>query len=124
MEVRVASKAGFCYGVKRAIEMSKNTVRNKPGPVFSLGPLIHNPQVVAYLGKLGVREINNLGEIKEGTLIIRSHGVGPALLKAARELGVDIVDATCPFVRRTQVVARDLMTKDYQVVIVGDKNHP
>ncbi len=124
MEVRVASKAGFCYGVKRAIEMSKDTVRNRPGPVFSMGPLIHNPQVVAYLGKLGVREINNLGEIKEGTLIIRSHGVGPALLNAAQELGLDIVDATCPFVRRTQVVARDLMTKDYQVVIVGDKNHP
>jgi len=124
MEVKVASKAGFCYGVKRAIEMSKDTVRNRTGPIFSLGPLIHNPQVVAYLSKLGVREINNIGEIKEGTLIIRSHGVGPDLFNAAQELGLEIVDATCPFVRRTQVVARDLMTKDYQVVIVGDKNHP
>ncbi|MDD4237766.1 MAG: bifunctional 4-hydroxy-3-methylbut-2-enyl diphosphate reductase/30S ribosomal protein S1 [Desulfotomaculaceae bacterium] len=124
MDVRVAAKAGSCYGVKRAIELSKDTVRNRPGPIFSLGPLIHNPQVVAYLGKLGVQEIKDIGEIKEGTLIIRSHGVAPALLNAAQELGLNIVDATCPFVRRTQVVAHDLMTKDYQVVIVGDKNHP
>jgi small subunit ribosomal protein S1 len=124
MEVRVASKAGFCYGVKRAIEMSMDTVRNRPGPIFSLGPLIHNPQVVARLGQLGVREINDIGELKTGTLIIRSHGVAPALLNAAREQGLDIVDATCPFVRRIQVVARDLIEKGYQVVIVGDKNHP
>lgn len=124
MEVRVASKAGFCYGVKRAIDMSKDTVCNKPGPIFSLGPLIHNPQVVARLGQLGVREINDIRDINEGTLIIRSHGVEPSLINLAQKLGVEIVDATCPFVRRTQVVARNLMTKGYQVVIVGDKDHP
>lgn len=124
MEVKVASKAGFCYGVKRAIDMATDTVSNRPGPVFSLGPLIHNPQVVNRLGQLGVREIRDISEVHEGTLIIRSHGVEPSLMNAARDLGLDIIDATCPFVRRTQVVARNLVTKGYQVVIVGDKDHP
>lgn len=100
MEVKVAAKAGFCYGVKRAIEMSIDTIRKKTGPVFSLGPLIHNPQEVARLSKLGIQAVNDIVEIKEGTLIIRSHGVAPTLLRAAREKGLDIVDATCPLSAR------------------------
>jgi len=124
MELRVASKAGFCYGVKRAIEMAQETVQNKVGPIFSLGPLIHNPQVVTCLAEMGIREINDIKEIEEGMLVIRSHGVGPALLDAARERGLHIVDATCPFVRRAQVLARDLTDNGYQVVVVGDRDHP
>lgn len=104
--------------------MAQETVQNKAGPIFSLGPLIHNPQVVTSLAKMGIREISDIKEIDEGTLVIRSHGVGPALLDAARKRGLHIVDATCPFVRRAQVLARDLTDKGYQVVVVGDRDHP
>jgi small subunit ribosomal protein S1 len=124
MRVQVSAKAGFCFGVKRAIEMATDTVRNKEGPIFTLGPLIHNPQVVASLAKMGVNVINDLEDIKKGTLIIRSHGVSPELIDKARERGLNIVDATCPFVRRAQSLARELSDQGMQVVVVGDRDHP
>lgn len=124
MKVRVAAKAGFCFGVKRAIEMAQATVRNRAGPIYTLGPLIHNPQVVASLAEMGIREINDIKEVSEGTVVIRSHGVSPEILAAAREQGLNIVDATCPFVRRAQDLARDLTEQGYQVVVVGDREHP
>ena len=120
----MAQKAGFCFGVKRAIDMARATVDNRESPIYSLGPLIHNPQVVSCLARMGLKEINDLGEIKKGTLVIRSHGVGPALLETARENGLDIVDATCPYVRRAQNLARELSGENIQVVVVGDKEHP
>jgi len=120
----LAQKAGFCFGVKRAIDMARATVDNRESPIYSLGPLIHNPQVVSCLARMGLKEINDLGEIKKGTLVIRSHGVGPALLETARENGLDIVDATCPYVRRAQNLARELSGENIQVVVVGDKEHP
>ena len=104
--------------------MAQATIRNNSGPIFSLGPLIHNPQVVEYLKKTGISEIDNIDEAEKGTLIIRSHGVGPDLLERAGKRGYKIVDATCPFVRRAQALARDLTDEGYQVVVVGDKNHP
>ena len=124
MSVQVAVKAGFCFGVKRAIEMARDTVRNKEGPIFTLGPLIHNPQVVASLTEMGVNEVNDIKDIKEGTLIIRSHGVSPALIEKAREQGLLIVDATCPFVRRAQDLAHELSEQGMRVVVVGDRDHP
>lgn len=124
MELSVALKAGFCFGVRRAIEMAEATVSDDCGPVFSLGPLIHNPQAVEDLKKKGIKEINSIDEAEEGTLIIRSHGVGPDLVEKAVKKGFQIVDATCPFVRRAQTLARELTDKGCQVVVVGDKNHP
>ena len=124
MNVQVSAKAGICFGVKRAIEMATDTVRNKEGPIFTLGPLIHNPQVVASLEKMGVKVINDLEDINKGTLIIRSHGVSPELIDQARERGLDIVDATCPFVCRAQNLARELSEQGMQVVVVGDRDHP
>lgn len=124
MEVWLAQKAGFCFGVKRAIDMARATVDNREGPIYSLGPLIHNPQVVSCLARMGLEKINDIGEIKRGTLVIRSHGVSPALLESAREKGLDIVDATCPFVRRAQDLARELSGENIQVVVVGDREHP
>ncbi|OPY58925.1 MAG: hypothetical protein A4E55_00531 [Pelotomaculum sp. PtaU1.Bin035] len=124
MEVRVAGKAGFCFGVNRAIKMAQATVNEAVGPIYCLGSLIHNPQVVAYLNEMGIREISNLEKVNGGTLLIRSHGVEPAVLDAARARGLNIVDATCPFVRRAQILARDLTDEGFQVVVVGDKCHP
>ncbi|MDD4766189.1 MAG: 4-hydroxy-3-methylbut-2-enyl diphosphate reductase, partial [Desulfotomaculaceae bacterium] len=124
MEVKVASKAGYCYGVKRALDLAMYTLRDKKTPVFTLGPLIHNPQVVASLAEKGISEINDVKDIQKGTLVIRSHGVRPDVLEQAREQGVNIVDATCPNVRRAQELAGELSEQGYQVVVVGDRGHP
>lgn len=120
----MASKAGFCFGVKRAIELARDTVRESEGPIFTLGPLIHNPQVVASLAEMGICEINDVKDIDEGTLVIRSHGVSPDVLDEAMKQGINIVDATCPFVRRAQDLARELTGQGFQVVVVGDRDHP
>lgn len=124
MEVRLAGKAGFCFGVRRAIEMALETVRVRDGPIFSLGPLIHNPQVVHRLSQMGIQEIDDVHSAGEGRLIIRSHGVGPDVMDAARKQGLHVVDATCPFVRRAQELAGALAAEGYQVVVVGNKEHP
>lgn len=124
MEILLAEVSGFCYGVKRAVDIAGNTVRSCSKPVFSLGPLIHNPQVVEQMRQSGIRDVDNINELKEGALIIRSHGVTPAVLNQARAQGLKIVDATCPFVGRAQAIASDMSEQGYQVVIVGDKNHP
>jgi len=124
MKILLAAASGFCYGVKRAVNIAENTVRNCSKPVFSLGPLIHNPQVVEKMRQLGIRDVNNIDGLREGILIIRSHGVTPAILNQARAQGLEIVDATCPFVGRVQAIASDMSEQGYQVVIVGDKHHP
>jgi 4-hydroxy-3-methylbut-2-enyl diphosphate reductase len=105
MIVKIASKAGFCFGVKRAIELAEDIARENKGPIYTLGPLIHNPQVVASLAEMGISEINDVKYINEGTLVIRSHGVSPEVLDEARDMGINIVDATCPYVRRAQDLA-------------------
>lgn len=124
MEVKRAAWAGFCFGVKRAIELALKARAESTGPLFTLGPLIHNPQVVKFLAGKGIQVIEDLAAAKEGTLIIRSHGVEPKVLAAAQELGLKVMDATCPFVRRAQQLAKDLTEEGYTVVVVGDKNHP
>ena len=124
MEVRLAAKAGFCFGVRRAIELALKTAREEKGPIYSLGPLIHNPQVVEFLQEQGISVVEDLSGCEDGTLIIRSHGVAPSILATAREKGLKVVDATCPFVRRAQQLACDLTRDGFQVVVVGDREHP
>lgn len=125
MKVYVAAKAGFCFGVKRAIEMAVQSARNRDGPLYSLGPLIHNPQMVQSLSEQGVKELESINDASPGdTIIIRSHGVDPVQHRKAGELNLNVVDATCPFVSKAQEKARQLNEEGYQVVIVGEKNHP
>ena len=124
VEVKRAASAGFCFGVKRAIELAFKARAENTGPIFTLGPLIHNPQVVSLLAEKGIEVIQDLAAAKEGTLVIRSHGVEPEVLAAAQRLGLKVVDATCPFVKRAQELARDLTKQGYTVVVVGDREHP
>ena len=124
MRIIVADKAGFCFGVKRAIDMAKEVVRERDGPIYSLGPLIHNPQVVDKLAQKGISAIHNPGEIHTGTVIIRSHGVEPGILSEVSARGLKLINATCPFVSRAQQIAKDLHTEGWQVIVVGDKDHP
>ncbi|MCF8011539.1 MAG: bifunctional 4-hydroxy-3-methylbut-2-enyl diphosphate reductase/30S ribosomal protein S1 [Clostridiales bacterium] len=125
MRVYIAAKAGFCFGVKRAIDMAVQSARNRDGPLCSLGPLIHNPQVVNSLSKQGINVIEDVEQAGIGSaLVIRSHGVAPELHRRAENLNIEVIDATCPFVSKAQQTAQKLMQEGFQVVIVGEKSHP
>ena len=120
----IAKHAGVCFGVKRAIDMAFKAARKYRDHVYTIGPLIHNPQVVEQLRETGVTVKEDIGDIAEGTVIFRSHGVPLHLAEGARGKGLRIVDATCPFVKRTHKFARRLSRKGYMVIVVGDKSHP
>lgn len=123
MNVKLAAKAGFCFGVKRALDMAERTVENLPS--VSLGPLIHNQQVVKRLAERGIRVVNALEEVfGEQALIIRSHGVGPSVYQGAKDKGIQVVDATCPFVQKAQRLAAESAEMGQQVIVMGDKLHP
>ncbi|WP_161820631.1 bifunctional 4-hydroxy-3-methylbut-2-enyl diphosphate reductase/30S ribosomal protein S1 [Sporotomaculum syntrophicum] len=125
MKVKVAAKAGFCFGVKRAVEMARKCLHDRDGPVYTLGPLIHNDQVIGALAREGINVVNDLDEITgPGTVIIRSHGVVPCVYQRAEQKGLNLVDATCPFVRKVQNTVNDLVKQDIPVVVVGDPLHP
>jgi len=123
MKILLPPELGFCFGVKRAVEMAEESLK-KDKKVFSLGWLIHNPRVVEELEKKGVKTVNSLSRIKEGTLIIRSHGAPLSLIEEAKKRGLKIVDATCPYVRKVQNLAKKLEKDSYQVVIIGSPEHP
>jgi len=131
MKVLVAQKCGFCNGVRNAIRMAEKILAQK-GPrsagaqrnVYSLGPIIHNSDVVQHLAKAGLKTINRIEEIKSGTVVIRSHGAAPEQIAKLKEKGLKIVDATCILVKRLQCIAEELKKDGYKVVIIGDENHP
>jgi 4-hydroxy-3-methylbut-2-enyl diphosphate reductase len=123
MKVKLAAKAGFCFGVKRALDMAERTVETSSA--VSLGPLIHNQQVVKRLAERGIRVVNELEEVlAEQALIIRSHGVGPSVYQGAENKGIQVVDATCPFVQKAQRLAAESAQMGQQVIVMGDKLHP
>ncbi len=123
MEIILAKRAGFCFGVKRATQMAFESAE-KGGKTFSLGPIIHSPQVVNRLEALGVKVLRELDEISDGTIIIRSHGVTSEELEEALRKELDVVDATCPFVKKAQENVKSLSEAGYDVVVVGDADHP
>ena len=124
MEITVADHCGFCYGVKRAVEMARQaTADHVQGG--TLGPLIHNPQLIGELASQGIACRESLAEFAPGeTVIIRSHGVGPEIYAQAEKMGLQIMDATCPNVRLAQKKAAQAAADGYFPVIVGEKNHP
>jgi 4-hydroxy-3-methylbut-2-enyl diphosphate reductase len=123
MEVILADYLGFCYGVKRAIKIARENA-SEDGTSCTLGPIIHNPQMVERLKAEGVGTVDRLDELPEGTIIIRSHGVGPEVYREAEERGLNVVDATCPHVKKAQLSAKELVDEGYNVVIIGEKQHP
>ena len=123
MDVKVAKKAGFCFGVRRAIRMVENALSEKE-PVHSLGPVIHNPQVIGCLKDKGLKVVDSLTDVKNGVVVISSHGAPPHSYHSLEEKGLRVVDATCPFVKKMHHQARSLIEDGYQLVIVGDRNHP
>lgn len=125
MKIVVARHAGFCFGVKRATLMAfEKALEEGGGRTCTLGPIIHSPQVVARLEGKGVKVVKSLAEIDEGRIILRSHGVTAAEMKEAYDKGLDVVDATCPFVKKAQNQVKMLSDEGYDMVIVGEKDHP
>lgn len=119
----VAKSAGFCFGVDRAIKMVYNELDNRNN-IVTLGPIIHNQNVVDDLKSKGVYPVE-LSEVREGqTVIIRSHGVGKAVYDTLDKLGAEVVDATCPFVTKIHNIAKERSADGYTVFIAGDKSHP
>jgi 4-hydroxy-3-methylbut-2-enyl diphosphate reductase len=123
MKVKVARYAGVCYGVERALKLAQEAA-TEGKPVRTLGPLIHNPQAVESLRAQGVEVAASLDDADDGMLVIRTHGVDPAIIEAARVKGLEVVDATCPFVSTAHRYAEALDREGYTVVIVGEADHP
>jgi 4-hydroxy-3-methylbut-2-enyl diphosphate reductase len=124
MKIEVAEHAGYCYGVERALKLTREAAEDSDKPIYTLGPIIHNPQVVESLAAQNVYAISDLSEIEEGTIIVRSHGVDPRTVREARKKNIKVVDATCPFVKKAQQRAAELVKEGYQLVIAGERDHP
>jgi len=123
MRIRLAERCGFCFGVKRAIEMAESILK-KRGPIYSLGSIIHNREVVGRLSAKGLKVVKGIGGIRRGTIVISSHGLSPRTAAMIRKKKIRIVDTTCPFVLNAQRIARKLSGEGYSVIIVGDVKHP
>ena len=127
MEVIVAKTAGFCFGVERAVNQVYDQIKHGSGPIYTLGPIIHNEEVVRDLEEKGVKVLNSENEISaltEGTVIIRSHGVGKHIYDMLKAQGVQIVDATCPFVKKIHRIVQEQNLQGRRVIIIGDETHP
>ena len=121
MRVHIAAACGFCYGVRRAVELAAQAEAG----THTLGPIIHNPQLVDSLSEKGVTPVNSLEEVADGSrLLIRSHGVGPDVYDEAEKRRLHIVDATCPHVKKAQQDARKVINAKKVLVIIGEKDHP
>lgn len=122
MQVRLAKTAGFCMGVKRAMDIVLDAVEEEK-ELYTYGPLIHNPQVIEMLESKNVKVIKNLDSVQSGTVVIRTHGITPAVRQEIKAKGVKINDATCPLVARVQSIIKKHAYKGYYTVIIGDEGH-
>ncbi len=122
-KIIVAQSAGFCFGVKRAIEMAYNQIE-KNEKTYSYGPLIHNKEVTGDLAKKGLTIIESLEGIREGTVLVRSHGVGRAVYDVLEERGLGLVDGTCPFVKKIHSIVKEHHALQRGILIAGDSRHP
>ena len=123
MPVKLARKVGFCFGVKRAVAMAEDVLKQEKR-AYSLGSIIHNKQVVEALSRKGLKVIGDIGSIRSGCVVISSHGISPLKYKEIEKRSLKLIDTTCPFVRNAQEMARRLSRDSYSVIIVGDALHP
>jgi small subunit ribosomal protein S1 len=123
LHIYLADNAGFCYGVKRAVDLAVNA-SVKDGPWHTLGPLVHNREVAGFLADKGITCAEDINDIEAGGVVVRSHGVPPEVQSEIEARGLGLIDATCPNVKHIQELARKLVNDHYQIVIVGDRDHP
>ncbi|NLJ99500.1 MAG: bifunctional 4-hydroxy-3-methylbut-2-enyl diphosphate reductase/30S ribosomal protein S1 [Tissierellia bacterium] len=125
MNIYISKHAGYCFGVKNAVETASEILENSNDmPIYSLGPLIHNPQVVDKLGKDGLKVLSKIQGIDKGKIIIRAHGVPKSVQKEIESLKLSLIDTTCPFVKAVHEKVNKYNEMGYKIVIIGDKNHP
>ena len=127
MEVIVAEHAGFCFGVTKAVETVYEQIKKEKKNIYTLGPIIHNETVVEDLEKKGVKVIespNELEGITEGTVIIRSHGITKEVYESLQTSALEVIDATCPFVKRIHKIVEEESRKGYGIIVVGSPSHP
>lgn len=124
LEIKVASHAGYCYGVERALKITSEAIKSARKPIFTLGPIIHNPQVVDSFIRQGVTSVKDIAMVDAGTVIIRTHGIDPMIITKAKQRGLNVIDATCPFVAKAQKRAAALIKEGYQVIVIGERDHP
>lgn len=122
--IEIALHAGVCYGVERALSMAYDAAHNADQPVHTLGPLIHNPRVVQELECEGVGLAESVDDVDGGTVVIRAHGVVPQVIDAARGRSMNVIDATCPYVKKVHAAAAKLVSQGYQLIVVGESGHP
>lgn len=124
-DIKLAKFAGFCYGVKRAVETAVKLKKENPDKnIYILGELIHNTDVINELDRMGIKTIYEVPKSGNGICIVRSHGAAPEVIEQIRNAGFELVDLTCPDVKKVQQRAVELAKNDYFVVIVGKPNHP
>ena len=127
MEITVAQSAGFCFGVQRAVDSVYKELEENSGKIYTFGPIIHNEQVVEDLNKRGIEVIDTveqLKKIKEGTVVIRSHGVAKEIYDILEQQKLKMVDATCPFVKKIHNIVLDESNNGKTIIIIGNDNHP
>jgi (E)-4-hydroxy-3-methyl-but-2-enyl pyrophosphate reductase len=124
MKILIAKKAGFCMGVRRAVEMVLDAPNKHVNPICTYGPLIHNPQVLDLLREKEISILERIPEYATGTVLIRAHGIPPQTKQDLKKAGYKIIDATCPRVIKVQTIIRKHAQKDYASIIIGDKDHP
>lgn len=128
MTITLADSAGFCFGVKRAVDTVYQLLEDNKQQVYTLGPIIHNEQVVEDLASKGVCVVSSpekiLDNAKNATLVIRSHGVSQDVIQHIRERELTFEDATCPFVKKIHETVREYSAKSYRIIIIGSKEHP
>ena len=127
MQIITAKSAGFCFGVKRAVDKVYEEAQNSDVPVYTFGPIIHNEEVVGDLEERGVHAVSDINELKhmpKGTVVIRSHGVSKDIYDQIQSIGFKIVDATCPFVLKIHRFVKEYSEKGYHIIIIGNDSHP
>jgi 4-hydroxy-3-methylbut-2-en-1-yl diphosphate reductase len=124
LDIKVSASAGYCWGVERALELARTAAAEAPGPINTLGPIIHNPGVIAELADQGIGVIASPEEAASGTVILRSHGVTREVREQLDASGLSVLDATCRFVKAAQEKAAHLSAQGYLVVILGETDHP
>lgn len=126
MEIIIGKTAGFCYGVKRAVEGSIEEIKKQKGQIYCLGELVHNNEVIRDLEKQGLKFIENIEEVKDNKarVIVRAHGIEKEIYQKAKEKGIELVDYTCPNVLKIHKIAEEYQKKGYYIFLVGVTGHP
>lgn len=122
MKIQVAKSAGFCVGVKRALDIAKNYAKGAK-QIYMLGDIVHNEKVIEDMKKIGIKKINKLNRGENKTILIRAHGAAKSTYKNAKKYGYKIIDATCPMVKEIHKIAQNQEKKGYKIIVIGDEKH-